>query len=107
MRARKLITLLLALVMVMSATSALADFTPTPIGEIGNATREYVEPPEGDWKTPYDPVVNIRFAKGQGSDVVFEPGEDQTHLVVAHRAPPCVAMGQSAARAAAASAAFA
>ena len=79
MKARKLVTLLLALVMILMSTSAMAEFTPTPIGEVGNATREYVEPPEGDWMTPYDPVVNIRTVKGQGSDVVFEPGEDQTN----------------------------
>ena len=66
MKARNLVTLLLALVMLMSATCAMADFVPTPIGEVGNATREYVEPPEGDWKTPYDPVINIRTVKGQG-----------------------------------------
>ena len=79
MKARKLVSLLLGLVMILMSASAMADFTPTPIGEVGNATREYVEPPEGDWKTPYDPVVNIRTVKGQGSDVVFEPGEDQTN----------------------------
>ena len=79
MKARKLITLVLALLMALSCFSALAEFKPTPIGEIGDATRDYVEPPEGDWLTPYDPVVNIRLAKGQGSDVVFENGEDQTN----------------------------
>ena len=52
MKARKLVSLLLGLVMILMSASAMADFTPTPIGEVGNATREYVEPPEGDWKTP-------------------------------------------------------
>ena len=79
MKVRKWLTLVLALLMALSCVSALAEFTPIPIGEVGDATREYVEPPEGDWLTPYDPVVNIRLAKGQGSDVVFENGEDQTN----------------------------
>ena len=79
MKARRLITLVLALLMVFSSVSALAEFVPTPIGEIGNCTRDYVEPPEGDWMTPYDPPINIRTVKGQGSDVVFDNGEDQTN----------------------------
>ena len=79
MKARRIITLVLALLLALSCFSALAEFKPTPIGEVGDATRDYVEPPEGDWLTPYDPVVNIRLAKGQGSDVVFENGEDQTN----------------------------
>ena len=61
---KKLLTMALVLLMILSSVSALAEFKPTPIGEVGDATREYVEPPEGDWLTPYDPVVNIRLAKG-------------------------------------------
>ena len=48
MKARKLVILLLALVMILTSVSALADFTPVPVGEKGSGTREYVEPPEGD-----------------------------------------------------------
>ena len=76
---KKLVTMLLALMMLVSSFSALAEFTPVPVGEPGNGTREYVEPPEGDWKTPYSEIVNIRTVKGQGSDVVFEAGEDQSN----------------------------
>ena len=79
MKARKLFALGLALVMLLASVSALADFTPVPVGEKGNGTREYVEPPEGDWLQPYSEIVNIRVVKGQGSDVVFENGEDQTN----------------------------
>ena len=79
MKARKLFALGLALVMLLASVSALADFTPVPVGEKGNGTREYVEPPEGDWLQPYPEIVNIRVVKGQGSDVVFENGEDQTN----------------------------
>ena len=49
---KKLFTLLLALVMILMSASAMADFVPVPIGEPGNGTREYVEPPEGDWLQP-------------------------------------------------------
>ena len=76
---KKLVSMLLALMMLASCASALAEFTPVPVGEPGNGTREYVEPPEGDWKTPYTEIVNIRTVKGQGSDVVFEAGEDQSN----------------------------
>ena len=76
---KKLVAMFLALMMLVSCASALAEFTPVPVGEPGNGTREYVEPPEGDWKTPYSEIVNIRTVKGQGSDVVFEAGEDQSN----------------------------
>ena len=76
---KKLVAMFLALMMLVSCASALAEFTPVPVGEPGNGTREYVEPPEGDWKTPYTEIVNIRTVKGQGSDVVFEAGEDQSN----------------------------
>ena len=76
---KKLVAMFLALMMLVSCASALAEFTPVPVGEPGNGTREYVEPPEGDWQTPYSEIVNIRTVKGQGSDVVFEAGEDQSN----------------------------
>lgn len=76
---KKLVTLLLALMMILSCVSAFAEFTPVPVGEVGTGTREYVEPPEGDWLQPYSEIVNIRTVKGQGSDVVFEAGEDQSN----------------------------
>ena len=79
MKARKLVSMALALIMLLTACSALADFTPVPVGERGTGTREYVEPPEGDWLQPYSEIVNIRTVKGQGSDVVFENGEDQSN----------------------------
>ena len=80
MKARKMITLLLAALMALSCFGALAEFTPIPVGQIGgNGTREYVEPPEGAWDEPYSEIVNIRTVKGQGSDLVFEPGEDQSN----------------------------
>ena len=49
---KKLVAMFLALMMLVSCASALAEFTPVPVGEPGHGTREYVEPPEGDWKTP-------------------------------------------------------
>ncbi|MBQ8972212.1 MAG: extracellular solute-binding protein [Clostridia bacterium] len=76
---KKLLTLGIALLMILSSVSALAEFTPVPVGEVGTGTREYVEPPEGDWDTPYTEIVNIRTVKGQGADVVFEAGEDQSN----------------------------
>ncbi len=76
---RRFTALAIALLMVLSCYSAMAEFTPVAIGETGNGTREYVEPPEGAWNEPYSEIVNIRTVKGQGSDVVFEDGEDQTN----------------------------
>lgn len=76
---KKWLSLLIALAMMLTVFSALADFTPVPVGSTGNGTREYVEPPEGDWKTPYSEIVNIRTVKGQGADVVFEAGESQSN----------------------------
>jgi len=78
MNMKKWLTLVLAAMLMLSCV-AMAEFTPVPIGEKGTGTREYVEPPEGDWKQPYSEIVNIRTVKGQGSDVVFENGEDQTN----------------------------
>ena len=75
----KLCSLMLALLLALSPFSALAEFQPVPVGEPGHGTREYVEPPEGDWLQPYSEIVNIRTVKGQGSDVVFEAGEDQSN----------------------------
>jgi putative aldouronate transport system substrate-binding protein len=40
------------------------------------ATREFVEVPAGDWKTPYAQTVNITGAMSMGQDWVFENGDD-------------------------------
>lgn len=40
MKARKLVSMALALIMLLTACSALADFTPVPVGERGTGTRE-------------------------------------------------------------------
>lgn len=76
---KKLVALVLTLALALTCISALAEFQPVAIGAKGNGTREYVAPPEGDWKTPYSEIVNITTVKGQGVDVVFEAGEDQTN----------------------------
>lgn len=68
---RKFASVLLVVMMVMSLTPALAQQT------VG--TREAQPVPEGDWLTPYPTVVNITTVKGQGMDVVFEPGDDSTN----------------------------
>ena len=59
----KLCSLMLALLLALSPFSALAEFQPVPVGEPGHGTREYVEPPEGDWLQPYSEIVNIRTVK--------------------------------------------
>ncbi len=40
------------------------------------STREFVEVPAGDWKTPYAQTVNITGAMSMGQDWVFENGDD-------------------------------
>ena len=42
MKARRLITLVLALLLALSCVGAMAEFKPTPIGEIGDATDQLV-----------------------------------------------------------------
>lgn len=49
------------------------------VGSTGAGTREAQPIPEGDWKTPYPTMVNIRTAKVAGLDQVFDNGDDQTN----------------------------
>ena len=65
---KRLLSVLLAMLLVFSMTSAIAE-----------STREAQPIPEGDWKTPYDPPINITTVKGSGMDQVFENGDDQTN----------------------------
>lgn len=64
---RKLASVLLVVMMILSLTSALAEQT------VG--TRDPQPIPEGDWMTPYPTVVNITTVKGQGMDVVYDNGD--------------------------------
>ena len=67
----KVASLLLVVMMIMSLTPVQAQ---QAVG-----TREPQQVPEGDWLAPYPTVVNITTVKGQGMDVVYEPGDDHSN----------------------------
>lgn len=54
----------------------LALVLTTSMSAFAAGTRDAQPIPEGDWKTPYDPPVNITTVKGTGSDLVYENGDD-------------------------------
>ncbi len=56
-----------------------AENTTAKVGQVGTSSREFQPVPEGDWKQPYETMVNITTVKGTGSDQVFEPGDDQAN----------------------------
>ena len=59
-----------------SGSSGDGDSTAPASAASGGSTRDYVEPPEGPWDTPYSQTVNIKTAVSAGNDWVFEGGDD-------------------------------
>ena len=50
----------------------------TEVGQTSSGSRELQPVPEGDWKQPYETMVNVTTAKVAGLDQIFENGDDQT-----------------------------
>lgn len=48
------------------------------VGQTGSGSRDFQPIPEGDWKQPYETVVNVKTAKTAGLDITFEDGDDHT-----------------------------
>jgi len=57
----------------------LLPMSPAFAQQAAIGTREAQPIPEGDWKAPYETVVNITTVKGAGADQVFENGDSHTN----------------------------
>lgn len=62
-----------------TAQPATSDDSGTDVGQAGSGSREFQPVPEGDWKQPYETMVNITTAKVAGLDQTFDDGDDQTN----------------------------
>ena len=65
----KYLTRIGALVIVLLLVTACA-------GGDSAATRDFVEPPSGEWDAPYDKPVQILAVAPQGSNWYFRDGDD-------------------------------